>query len=505
MPVASAGKVPHEPQQQHGEGEVKKIYLLQPMPRFHPPTQMKGGAFPHPQPNNFFQNPPVQQPVQSVVHKTRPLSRSNLYGDSGISQLEETVAEKSHAGKGHSELKILPIVVIPPIAPMPPIQLPQATDNNIKGKISFSPQFNNYLVTNADEQPVASGYKHQERGSFSEYGGSVGGSIYRSQSKSPRQRLRQAHAEPDPNQSVWNKLKVHPGHLEDSGLRAISEGLDRRASDYGRPVFRNQAHQPANRRTRLAASAQPPPIIAARGQVVSRRQPSGRYRNQRMPASSIRDVMDTVAFDDELESEDFREAMPSNRAEYYNSLERQPSSINTAGIPDGELDSESASDGSRSLDYHSRDSERGQRDSSMDQAQPDSPARERPKQAYEASSMDSVRSSSASRRQLADRRRPEEDLGALYYERDLSQESGAQLADRQRLLNSADRIDRRPQSDVADDNYSGTVEDEWRFDTIKSVSHASPSSNATTAGALTPAARDTNSTAPLGATNIIKI
>lgn len=52
----------------------------------------------------------------------------------------------------HDSMKILPIVVIPPMAPMPPIQLSGHSGSGAT-KMSLSPQFNNYFVAEKRKSP----------------------------------------------------------------------------------------------------------------------------------------------------------------------------------------------------------------------------------------------------------------------------------------------------------------------------------------------------------------
>lgn len=492
MPVASQGRLPHDSQQQqqrHSEGEVKKIYLLQPMPRLQHSVQTKGSGFSSfPQINNYQQPTPIQQQQQQqqlppVSHKFKPANRpvTNSYGDPGISQLEETPLERSHSSKsGGSDLKILPIVVIPPIAPMPPIQLPQAADSH-KGRISFSPRFNNYFVNGADEQQNHSGLKHQDQATFSEYGGSLGGSVFRGNSKSPRHGQRQAQPVPEYGQSNWSKLKVHSEHMEDRD-GPFGRGLNKRTSS-GRKYSSSQHPHQMHRHPRPGPVAQPR-MYSARSQLVSRAQPSNRYRNQRMLTNSIRNAMDGVSFDDELDHEDFREALPSTRTEYYNSVDGRMSSAHS--LDSSEFESESTSDSSPpSVDHYSRDTESASdgassdRESSSDQSHTNYVMRDRSKaQEPMASLIDEVQPISEIRQQTSRRRL--DDLSALYYKPDLTYDSSIQVSSEQKSHGSGSRFGM--QSD-RDDNYSNSGEEEWRFDTIKSVVHASPAVNKTVDGA----------------------
>lgn len=182
----------HHQQQQHNDDddiEVRKIYLLQPMPHPRPQPHLKGGGF-------------MGAPVQNNIHLGTGMGQAQLsmlspgkhrHGGGGgqhqqqqfsfQQQEEQPRQQHQHQMKSvASEVKILPIVVIPPMAPMPSLQVAHSSQAHVP-RMTLTPQFNNYVLTAAgsrgDRKRAGGGRHTSGPESFTDYGGSLGGSVFR--------------------------------------------------------------------------------------------------------------------------------------------------------------------------------------------------------------------------------------------------------------------------------------------------------------------------------------
>lgn len=159
----------------HGHEEVKKIYILQPMGRVpHSPKGGGGGGA-------SYGGGSVQHMPSAVNYNTKSVPRPS-FEDTQQSVDESPQQADNYSPKQHSsghkgtgggfhtdeQLKILPIVVIPPIAPMTPIQLspPQSQHSNPHGSAG------------GRKRPFHSSNFNDQK-SFADYGGSGGGSAFR--------------------------------------------------------------------------------------------------------------------------------------------------------------------------------------------------------------------------------------------------------------------------------------------------------------------------------------
>lgn len=216
MPMGPSGGNKFHPQQhqQHhhndGEGEVKKIYLLQPMPKVQPQPQLKGGGYMGPIQNHIHMQPQIvpehklHRPQPSHSPAKRDRGYSNSYGEAGelgddYHNNEIIPPPAKGRQQQHSDVKILPIVVIPPIAPVPPIQqIPPSTNTHQSPRVTFKPQFNNYLVSSAneqiDEKPIRHSI-HQDQRTFADY--NVQGTVNRDNFFEARSRHRARRGRPN--------------------------------------------------------------------------------------------------------------------------------------------------------------------------------------------------------------------------------------------------------------------------------------------------------------------
>lgn len=248
MPMGPSGghKFQQQQQQDEGhEGEVKKIYLLQPMAKAYPQPQMKGGGFIAPVQTHIHMQP-NQQYQQS--HGKRSMSPKEVHS---AYEGDEEGSKTQQSSKGHhhstDSMKILPIVVIPPIAPMPPIQLPPSSSNYQAPRMTLTPQFNNYLVSGS-EAGHSTGKRGsnlagsrvtllQDQKSFSDYGGNAG--LFRD-SEASRSRIRSRHlrhrAPPSSEtygQSTRNRVRYYDDYNDDYDYVPASTRVSRR-SQYSR-------------------------------------------------------------------------------------------------------------------------------------------------------------------------------------------------------------------------------------------------------------------------------
>lgn len=210
-----------------GGGEVRKIYVLQAIPQQHPNRGIKGGGMmQHPYPMVMHPQPPSSYESPVVRHRAPPThiaKKPNSYGggshgdEGGLSDL----GSKTQKNLIDSQLKILPIIVIPPIAPMGPIHLPQAPSTQTKHhsnsipqipKMTLTPQFNNYVLAPKSSPSNSNQFiddmvppniaPFSDAKSFADYGGSTGG-VYFKQTIGSRSRRRSRIASP-PLQDISN-------------------------------------------------------------------------------------------------------------------------------------------------------------------------------------------------------------------------------------------------------------------------------------------------------------
>lgn len=418
----------HHHQQQRGgdddHGEVKKIYLLQPTARIQPQPHLKGGGF-------------MGGPVQTHIHMTSPMHGRHQGQQHKEQHSEgEPAAHRTSGGGGksgghsHESMKILPIVVIPPIAPMPPIQMPAS--NSVQGaRMSLTPQFNNYLVTPASTDlgeksgPLA---RHrvsllQDHKSFSDYGGLAGSSMYRDNYATTRSRLRGRHA----------LRPLLAADYDGLGTRLrYSRYHDELGDDYDVPWSRS---------TRYSSGR------ASSGSDQATRR--AHYKSQ-LRANSIRDILDQQAlFDDEPPAiEELRESSHDGRSSCCGRNAR-----------------------------HYSDDHIYTADTNLDQREPTEVSLQQLDQRRPASVLASSKvrhydypvSPSALEDEMFDRAALPKQKEPNYYDKDLELPS--------RLAGSSfsfgpetDRTSKRLQlneADLLDDH-------EWRFDSIKSVAHVSP-------------------------------
>lgn len=208
-------------------GEVKKIYLLQPLDKLGIGNSLKGGggSFVGPQVQNHIHIPSAtvkrhthasslynnqrsqqsdyeapesgqseggygSQQQQQHQHSPEPIARMS-YDASPNFQQSNGFNQQQQLNKRDSDLKILPIVVIPPVAPMPPIQMQhqqqqqqqqhEASQHGGRG-LMLTPQVNNYVMQGSNEdgkRSIDGNYAAQDQRAFADYGGSVGGAFFR--------------------------------------------------------------------------------------------------------------------------------------------------------------------------------------------------------------------------------------------------------------------------------------------------------------------------------------
>lgn len=298
MPVGPSGGKYHSHQQHHSddEGEVKKIYLLQPMPRIQPQPQLKGGGgltqthihLPAPMMHNA--NKPARHSSYMTTMKNSH-SYESANNDGGNYDYDSSDKSSSN-NKGSSGVKILPIVVIPPVAPIPPIHIappsPNGYQNNPNSpRMMLKPQFNNYLVTAGDMGDRRHPALMQDHKSFSDYGDAMYGSS--------RSRLRSRY----PGRPISDT--VHGHRMGRSRSRSRLHDLHWADSDYDfEPSMRSRAgsrRQWASGRQRMYSDG-------------SRRMP------YRISSNSIRDILDQqVLFDEDPSGLEAGESARAERAE----------------------------------------------------------------------------------------------------------------------------------------------------------------------------------------------
>ena len=434
------GRGPHM-EQHSAEGEVKKIYLLQPVPKMQPAPQLKGGGFVAPIQTHIHLQPTAPKHAGHFGHQTfktsRPLHHpqqshhNHEVGDTGVGH---------HSAKG--DMKILPIVVIPPVAPMPPIQIQSAGLH--PARMTLAPQFNNYVMSAGNERrKTAMHHSHgpaHDQSTFNDYGGSLGGSVFRDHFAS-RSRLRGGR----------NLRPMGRSRLRDDYEGAGSGRFRSRDFDYGEADYAETSGpwRPSDHFRR------------------NRRGHRGRQIN------SIRDVVEQTQFDDDLVD-------LSDQTSYGRDELRVGGRVQSAAdLSLDNLHSNSNVDITKSYpneledDHQQVASSRGRLESSQ-------------------------RTSEISLQDLPDQTRSrQQNLNSLYYDReplaDFRPSSSSRSSSSQRYVSSRQLSNDR---DLMD-------EDEWRFDSIKSVAHLEASSNMTVANAKTkidptgaPTDRMTTSTEP---------
>lgn len=249
-PIHSHHQEPHMSSHDGDGGDVKKIYILQPMPGIK--GSMGGhGRIPH------------QQMPHSKMYQThsRP-SDSMDYGTNEVTSHSPINHPSSH-NKHHESLKILPIVVIPPIAPMTPIQL--------------TPSYHNF----ANEKGSRLRYRHSganERKSFADYAG-IGDDMFRDSAKKSHRSLMRTVG------GMRFRRPMPPSYGQASRLRMSL--LDDMSDDYelGPSSWRPNSQSPTDSRGHSSSRAR-----QARYNTESRFNPR---------ISSIQDVLEQPIFDDE--------------------------------------------------------------------------------------------------------------------------------------------------------------------------------------------------------------
>lgn len=432
------GKYHHHHGDDHGGGggEVKKIYLLQPMPRIQPQPHLKGGGF-------------IGGPVQTHIHMTTPVANGRRFARGHVQQVSKESdydqsdqseqsggkhsPRKAGGGHSHDSMKILPIVVIPPIAPMPPIQLP--TSNSVQGaRMTFTPQFNNYLVTPATndygDKSRSPQSRHrvtllQDHKTFSDYGGSGGASMYKD-NYAARSRFRGRLAmRPSTNQHDGSRSRY---------LRKFDDG-----DEYGDISWRSIGYP---QRSRSASN------------VDSRR---ANY-NSRLRANSIRDILDQQALYDEEPNllEEPRETSYNGRsATCCGSDERRSrNNYNEAPLTDNIYTADTNLDEREltELNHHLENQQR-------------LPSANSKVRQYDSLSPSLI----PSQDDESDKVLSQKQRDSVYQDRDLPELSGRLAGSRYGFIDSSSRGKRLnlDEREILDDY-------EWRFDSIKSVAHASP-------------------------------
>lgn len=442
------------------EPEVKKIYLLQPMPKVQPQPQLKGGGF--------------MGPVQTHIHlpgsqhsghkfRVRPASGTKTPGGYGsdsaagdVGHLDQHEHPKQPAKGG--DVKILPIVVIPPMAPMPPVQLSASTGGHYQQpRMTLTPQFNNYIVSSGERKRISSSHhpssgggrsRHADQSSFSDYGGSVGGSVFRenyaARSRGLRGRANHRHSSQQFEGQASRPSKSRDYDYGDSDYDSSSRSLN---SDYQYPTRTNQ------RRNYQRSSSQ------------VMRQRDG-YSAARV--NSIRDIVD------------------QQLASHFEDEPPPPSSSSVSLSPD--------SLGDTNDELSGRPTRHQSLDLSFNESPLESPRESRlatrSQAANEISLIDDIEREIASQLGQRHQARQSQDLNSLYYDREPSQQQPTIAEQRRHIptLDSSSSSSSRPRQRGAGGASSRLAypderdlfdDDEWRFESIKSVSHVATDNNHT--------------------------
>lgn len=470
-------------QQQHfdeDEGEVKKIYLLQPVQKLQPQPQLKGGG---------YMGPPLQthihMPAPQVLAHQQQRQRQRAPPKQHQPASYEFGEDKSSPAAGHynynkhqqqSELKILPIVVIPPIAPMPPIQLPPTTQAQ-EPKMTLTPQFNNYVVAASDR-----GYKKPASHRMSSGGGGGGHSSLQDH-KSFSDYNFAASAPHRDSQRIRSRMRGsrqvgRPGQADAYGLNRsakIRHMIDEESiDDYDHNMrYTGQSSRIVNRYLNSGSAFNP---TNNRRRQHSEALESGGPRPR---ASNNRDSQaleqQSALFDDEPTSmaEPARDSYPSSREQRQpsNSAKRfrQFSDTSEVGLVNSNLDQ---SRDSADRDYDDLLAYNGARQGNTNEAH-DERAR---LAAGQAQQQQADQSGQQDTEGPTDHNRVDyrSDFGNVYYDRDSSNQNHYSNIDAPPMVRDNLRERRLYQTGGEREIFE---DDEWRFDTIKSVAHADPKSS----------------------------
>lgn len=451
-------------------------------------------------------------PVQTHIHMPAPpqvhqqpqqqrqrYHRANKQHSASFEADERPTANK-HQQQQQPELKILPIVVIPPIAPMPPIQLPPTNYQAQTPKMTLTPQFNNYVVTASERShkkrmPSAS---FQDQKSFSDY--NLAGAHFNPVRDSGsnhhrmmmRARMRARQAQTRPGRDSFGNMGHYGSATSLRSARIRQQMIDEDSiDDFDHNMRYAAGGQSSRMAPKYAASASTNAwTTRQRRQQQLEQADLERARSTRPNSAPYgRDPLiveqQTTLFDDEPSS------MAEPSRDNYNSINRDPvghqqligsnarrfrqfvdgSDMSPLMIAnsDQSRDVTAATATSGQLD---RDYEQGLTNESIDVER----SRSVPTQ-LEQSSLVRDQEAPADDYQRAGSHRG--DLNSVYYDRDgldqnhSYQSDGAINRDRRLYQPGGER-------EILED-------DEWRFDTIKSVAHLDPKANLTS----------TNSTAGL--------
>lgn len=498
-PHGGGGKHNH-PHQQHddGEGEVKKIYLLQPMPKVQPQPNLKGGGFMGPVQTHIHLPAPMMNHgghpkfrhihshrPPSFVSKTQQIQQQSIEGDVGqasIDQPQEPHHESSYGrggggGKsgGGTDLKILPIVVIPPIAPMPAIQIPQA--QQAPPKMTLSPHFNNYILTGSDRRkshstPTHSGSPYQDRQTFADYGGGFTASMLRN-SYSNRRSARSDRARHTHNQPFSREPLNEHGPVTWSRARGRADMDSNDDYDSSPSFWRNseaqlpQYHESNRRRDHYR------PQNSARRRVSSQAQDN----SIRLNTKAIKDIIDSqITFDDEPISEPSNEMRDTKAVDRHSdaSRSRDQESADRRGYHSRDQNIENhRSSGEFQANRDGRDyiENQGYQDhhqqtgrSQVDHEQVDVSSSTNEHRNNERGDLQQSSSPAQRSHQISD-------LIPMYYDREyeLPGEAPGRSSSRSnyRASKSSRYMNPHHERELFED-------DEWRFDSIQSVTHASP-------------------------------
>lgn len=480
MPMGPSPEAKFHHQMAHyrnnNEGEVKKIYLLQPMPKAHPQPQLKGGGIIQParvQTHIHMGFSPQHQVIHSNHNKQPPRVPHN---EPSTNHQDDQHQHSSKASKGVSELRILPIVVIPPIAPMPPVQLPPSSNTSSVNqgsiqlpRMTLSPQFNNYLVSAArstankdhsaseveafSKRPHSPYHMHQDHKSFSDYGGSGGGALYREQSAStPRLRRRSREPIGMRNQMLQREFQASNNRARSYSAPMMKASFD----DYGDSDYADYS----------TVAEAPPSLHLRKSQLhYSRRRRLSQPLEQRRQESwrsaarnSIGDIIteqQSTLFDDEpFDKESETGASGQRSCCHEPAFQNQRSSRMQLNEGDGHLASNS-----------DRESTGGG----------DNTAHRMRSTDWSGEQNEWLRENGAN---LAQRRQTQAELNSLYYDRDPVQfDDDPPQQNRPRASFRPLQQHQQQQQQTAIRNHPerdfvvNGDNDEWLFDSIKSVTH----------------------------------
>lgn len=457
----------HSQQRDDGaEMEVKKIYLLTPMPvqqqqQQHLGRHKAGGAQMPAVQNHIHLGQTAYMPGGKHRHSSaQSTSQSSYDQQEDQFQQPQTAGTKQQHKSG--DVKILPIVVIPPMAPVPPIQL--SNDRQMSSRMTLSPHFNNYLMT-----PVASG-AHDRRmsqmspsgrfGNSGEYGGSLGGSLFREQFASGR----------------WSQSRAR--NNQQRLLAARPSGRDYDYADYDdQPSRMSPDLLERDSLVTMHANYQPMRRNQLRnGDYYNQRpvRPRERYNNNDNLSSdnqrirNIRDIIEALNRQPPssviADEDEFANADSSNE---HGVLARvQTRRARPGKVPPSQLDVDNLLDTtSRQASMEISLDELGLLSDQRDQSAPTS--REQHQHQHQQQQPQQARN---------------HDLSSLYYDQaDQTSGDGQPVVDRGYLGASrsgatSGASNYRPMRSDERGQLAQMADDEWRFDSIKSVTHAAPNS-----------------------------